>query len=421
MNTKCSATAEKMIESELMMAERFSTCGGRRYSGGGNRCRQPLDAAAALHDSSGALCASREKHYREAWLNHVLVLSERTGPGGDDEPPSCPSPDGYRRKRISVHVLLGVKRVARSVGLFRKYFTTWPRGRKPFCGDQQQPAVQSPPRTDVKPQQCNILDMRMELRHAKSGESLMLGLCSVNFAASPAVTTVDLLDFDTNSIKDSLSEDGRQSADAPSLSSTADMATLSTVLPLPLSLFSFTPSASSCEEQRSRAPSNGKASTWKARNLRNDLSWLYGPCSGVRNTPSFSPARPWTATTAANPPVASSGSHGPRCASSMPAHCGALAPPPWEADVSRSVDEESLATRCARSGHGHSNDTSPGGGHGLPASSFLAFLQEWHGPVHEVELLDTECGTEGEGRRPNDVSGWSRVRIELSPMSRHTV
>ncbi|GIL57783.1 hypothetical protein Vafri_12928 [Volvox africanus] len=421
LNTKSSATVEAIL-SESIMAERLSTFGGRRY-GGRNRCRQPLDAAAALRDTSAALCASQNNHYSEAWLNHVLVLSERTEPGGDDEPPSCPSPDNCRWKRIPIHMLLGVKRVALSIGLFRKHFTTWLRGRRPSCGDQQEPVVQSPSRTDVKAQQCRILDMRMELRHAKAGESLMLGLCSVNFAASPAVTTVDLLDFDdTNSIKDSLSEDGRQSADAPSFGSTADMG--STVLPLPLSLFSFSPSASSYEEQQSRPPSNVKASTWKARNLKNDLSWLYNmPCSGAINTPSFSPARPWTATAAASAPVASSGSLlDPRFASSMPAHSGTWAPPPWESEISRSVDEGFPATRCARNGHGRSNGTSPAVGHGLPASSFLAFFPELHGSAHEVELLvlDTECGADGKRGRPNDVSEWSRVCIELWPMSRLT-
>ncbi|GIL90849.1 hypothetical protein Vretimale_17177 [Volvox reticuliferus] len=103
-------TAEA-IASELMMAKRFSACGGCKYDGG-DRCRQPLAAEAALHDTSAALCTSWGHHHHEAWLQHVLVLSERTQTGGD-EPLSCPNPDECRWKQIPTHMLQGVKRVAR--------------------------------------------------------------------------------------------------------------------------------------------------------------------------------------------------------------------------------------------------------------------------------------------------------------------
>ncbi|GIL90848.1 hypothetical protein Vretimale_17177 [Volvox reticuliferus] len=407
-------TAEA-IASELMMAKRFSACGGCKYDGG-DRCRQPLAAEAALHDTSAALCTSWGHHHHEAWLQHVLVLSERTQTGGD-EPLSCPNPDECRWKQIPTHMLQGVKRVARSVGRFRKCFATWLR-RSILSFSDQESAIQSSPDTDVEEQQSSsILDMRMELPNAcaKAGESFMFGLYSVNLAASPAVTTVDLLDFnDTNSVKDSLSDDGQQSADALSFRATAETATSPMVLLLPRSLFSFTPSASCSEEQRSRAPSNDKASARKVRSLRHDTSWLCGPCSGVRDTPSFSPARPWTT---ANAPDTFFRSLDSRYAPSMPAHSGSFSPSSFEACVLGSVGGGSSKSCCAVSDHGHGNGTGLKGDHQLPAAFFLVFLPQWRGPVQEVQLLCNECGADGNGRRPGNATSGSQVRIELSPMA----
>ncbi|GLC37497.1 hypothetical protein PLESTB_001753800 [Pleodorina starrii] len=411
---------------------RLGRRGSRRF-GSGDRCRQLLEAETALHATTAAVCSSSWNYYHrnDAWVHHVLVFSERMSSDGSESLARV-DVDGRRWTRLPGHMLQGVKRAARSVGLFRDQLATklsgicalvleqqesdklWEHGEESVGKDVlssrlraavgvQRHIASSSKSMAVEP--ADILDVA-----ATADRSVAMGPQSTTKFAASAATTVDLLDID-----DLDSEEMEEAGDDRCLAlesvytSTADVSgccsaasaatplagspTCTTISSLPRSSFSFGPLATGQPEERRARPGDERASGWMARSLKTEVSRYIGACSGsaagahcsvsvqaaVAETSDGLPARR-LAFPSARPiaPLSLNETEGPRV-----------------------VEEAS----CVGAGVGagtcsmHGTGTSP--------SVWAPLMPQWRSPVHGVELLMGDCDAGGDHK--------GVVRIELSP------